>query len=380
MTFKKKIKILFGLEAADGGALKHVIYLVLNLNYEIFDVTIMLSPRSIEAHAEIEKIKKRGIHVIILPMPREISFIKDVRVFFKIWHYLRTNNFDIVHSHSSKAGVYFRLASKLSNIPIILHTPHCFHFQSKSGLQKFFFIAIERFLARITDRCIVSSNEEQHFVENRIGSFHKLVNINNAINFRDYVKHDKHVMNELLGFSKASIVVGTICRIVKQKGLHMMIDVAQRIVTKYPGTIFIIAGTGEFSSLITEKINALGLQRKIVLLGHSEEVSKVYSAIDIFVNTSLWEGLPYALLEAMWYEKPIVAADLGYQGLLDNEFLIPNRDTDLFCDKVSTLIENKKLRQQVGERNKSTVEANLSFDVFVNKHENLYLNMFSKNV
>jgi glycosyltransferase involved in cell wall biosynthesis len=370
----KKIRILFGLEAAGGGALKHLVYLATNLQSDLFDITVIVSPRSNNAIIEIDKMAKLGIHVIKMPMIREISLMRDMNILVKIYYHLRSNKYDIVHSHSSKAGVYFRIAAFLNNVRVILHTPHSFYFQSKKGIRKVFFKKIEKILTKITDQVIVSENEMQHFVTNEIGAADKLININNAINFKDYIVHDKNEMVHLLGLSRNSIVIGAIGRLVEQKGYHTLVNVAHQIIKKFPDTIFIIGGDGEMKGHLNDAIKRLGMQKKIILLGHYEEVSKLYSAIDIFVSTSLWEGLPYALLEAMWYSKPIVATNLGYERIIcDNEYLVENEDTNLFLDRLSNLIQSERLRMEIGKKNRLLVEENFSFTKFVEQHQKLYL-------
>ncbi len=133
----KKVKILFGLEAAGGGALKHLVYLVSHLNRDIFNITVILSDkRNNDIAEEINKMKQVGAKVTILPMKRGFNPINDIISFIKIYLLIRKTNFDIVHGHSSKAGALLRLAAYFNHVPSVLYTPHCFYFQGQNGIKK----------------------------------------------------------------------------------------------------------------------------------------------------------------------------------------------------------------------------------------------------
>lgn len=371
---EKRIKILYGLEAASGGALKHLIYLTTHLDKNIFDITVILSPRLRDAELEIDKLKAIGIKIIEISMCREVSLVKDCISLCKIIRFLHVHTFDIVHSHSSKAGVYFRVAAWINKVPLIVYTPHCFYFQSKSGMSKTIFELLERFLGFITDRIIVSENEKNECVNSKIVPFTKLLNINNAINFNDYTEHDKVVALATLGLQEDAIVIGAIGRLVKQKNFLTLINAANELVKSTSNLYFVIAGSGELYDSLQSKINDYGLEEKVLLIGHQTEISKIYSAIDIFVSTSLWEGLPYVMLEAMWYRKPIITTDLKYgENFTETECLVQPGDTFSLCKKLDILIKDKGLCESIGRRNRITAQSKFSFKEFIRLHEELYL-------
>jgi glycosyltransferase involved in cell wall biosynthesis len=379
---ENKIKILFGLEATGGGALKHVSYLIRNLEKEIFDITLIYSPRSVHENSEINELRLEGITIIEMKMPRDISLLKDMICLFQITTFLRKNRFDVVHAHSSKAGFYFRVASWLNNVPAIVYTPHCFFFQGKTGIKRSFFKLIEQALGYITDAIIVSVSERNQGLRSRIASENKFVKISNAIDVNDYTEYQRVEALKSLGLPEQSTVIGTIGRLEQQKDLITLIYAAEKLVQNISGLYFIIAGEGEQKDSLENEIIKLGLSTKVLLIGYQFNIDIIFSAIDIFVSTSLWEGLPYVILEAMFFKKPIVATNIGYEDILIDEesgYLISPRDVSSLCEKLTMLIKDRMLCKEMGDGNRHNFDINFSFKQFVSLHEQLYIKLYNAN-
>ena len=183
----RRIKLLYGLEAAGGGALKHLVYLVTRLNGDDFDITVILSgSRKENISEEIGKMENAGVRVLLFTMCRNINPIKDLYSLLKLTFFFKHGKFDIVHAHSSKAGALFRLAAWLCGVSFIFYTPHCFYFQGKKGLPQEIFILLERLLSTITTKVIVSEGEQIECIKYKIAKPSKTININNAIDFNEY--------------------------------------------------------------------------------------------------------------------------------------------------------------------------------------------------
>jgi len=178
-----KIKILYALESAGGGTLKHVVYLATRLDKNKFDVTVVLPDENYEKDtpAAVSVLRKCGVQVDIIPMVKWFSPINDIHIFLKTGSYLKNRRFDIVHAHSSKAGVLFRLAARWIRVPVVVYTPHCFHFTAHSGIKKWFYAGIERMLAKITDCVVISGTEQSALQKERIKPLREISVIDNAI-------------------------------------------------------------------------------------------------------------------------------------------------------------------------------------------------------
>lgn len=373
----KKIKLLYGLEAAGGGALKHLVYLVTRLNKELFTITVVLSNSRCENISdEISKIESAGVNVIFLPMANNINLLKDCTTIFKLLSILKRQQFDIVHAHSSKAGALFRIAARLCKIPVIIYTPHCFYFQGKTWLKRKVFVLIERFLASTTSVVIVSENEQKEVLNNRVFKPFKVKNINNAIDFNEY-QLSKEIDNtrDILGIPKNAFIIGAIGRLVSQKDWETYIYAASEVLKKHTEVVFLVVGEGELKNEIQKLIFKLGLDNKVILTGYVNEIHKIYGIIDIFVNTSLWEGLPYVFLEAMRYNKPIIATNTGNEKVIMNEesgFVSAVKDYRSIAEKIIILIENKQMAVRMGTIGMEKLTQKYSFEIFIQKHEELY--------
>jgi glycosyltransferase involved in cell wall biosynthesis len=372
-----KTKILYGLEASGGGALKHVVYLVTKINASDFDITVILSnSRKQDISDEIRKMEKAGAKILLFPMCRNIHPIKDFLLFMRVFLHIKKNNYDIVHAHSSKAGGLFRPAAWLCNVSSICYTPHCFYFQGKTGIRKFIYLIIEKLLCKISTCIIVSEGEKKEIIKNKMTSTSKVVNINNAIDFDEYKQYKEITQTKKhLGIPNESFVTGAIGRLVPQKDWNTYIYAANEVLKTHPNTIFLIVGEGELQSEIQNLIMKLHIKEKIILTGYFHEVNKIYGIIDVFVNTSLWEGLPYVFLEAMKYQKPIISTNTGNDTTIiheENGFISPLKDYHDIANKITMLIEDKQMLVSMGKKGIELLTQKYSFKLFINKHEELY--------
>ncbi|MEN6300034.1 MAG: glycosyltransferase, partial [Anaerolineaceae bacterium] len=136
-----------------GGAQENVMYTAAMLDKNIFDVEVISGPQTGSEGSLIEETRSRGIKLTIFPrLLREISPINDMIALWQLYRYIRKYRFDIVHTHSSKAGILGRIAAKLAGTPIIIHTVHGWSFHDHMALWvKYFYIILERFCATFTD-------------------------------------------------------------------------------------------------------------------------------------------------------------------------------------------------------------------------------------
>jgi glycosyltransferase involved in cell wall biosynthesis len=378
----KKIRILYGLEAADSGALKHLTYLATNLDQAIFEIIVVLSVRRSGefAYRHIRQMRKLKIEVVVIPMERSIHLWKDFVSFVAIFRHLAKNRYDIVHAHSSKAGVLFRMAAWIARVPSIVYTPHCFYFQGKVGIKKTFYSAVEKCMGVITDYIIVSNNERDAAIQCKIAALEKLLNINNAIDFDEYnANRRKDILKAAMGLQENALVIGAIGRLVEQKDWLTYIYAATETIAHFPETVFLIVGEGELREFLQDTIDFLGMTNKIIITGYYEQIDEIYSVIDIFVSTSLWEGLPYVLLEAMWFKKPVITTDLGYSDLIqerENGFLVTVKDYLSLAERIGQLIQDQPLRQHMGENGYQLVSKQFTFEKFVRSHERVYSQLY----
>ena len=373
----KKIKILYGLEASGGGALKHLVYLVTHLNREIFDITIILSnKRNENISEEVYRMKLAGAKLEIIPMKRGIIPISDLVSFIKIYLFVRNKNFDIVHAHSSKAGALFRFVSWICHVPTVLYTPHCFYFQGKNGLKKNIFLLLEKLLSKLTTGIILSENEKEQAIKHQIIDTSKLYNINNAIDFNEYKLYDdKEALKSEFKIPNDSLIIGAIGRLEEQKGWDRFFEIAFEILEINIQTCFIIAGDGELKNDLAKRI-PYKYTDKFKFLGFVKDINKVYIISDAIFSTSIYEGLPYVYIEAITLNKKLITTcyikDL--EEFRNKEYFPINGNTSR--DIALELLKVINLPSYPNEENIVLEDKFLDMALFIKKHQDLYLKMY----
>jgi len=314
------IKIAHVLEATAGGTRQYLMDLCLGLPRERFAQTAVVSSGRDPAFAEdIATLTAAGVTVHQVAMTREISLRDDLRALGELRRYFRANDFDITHCHSSKAGMLGRFGAWLARSRALrIYSPHAFAFQMDASPRK---QRIYRFLewcaGRITHALICTTDSERELaLQARLAPPGRALVVRTGVELRRFhPTGDVASVREELGVSPQHRLVGTVGALVPQKGHEYMVDAAALVIEQMPHTSFVVAGEGELREELEARVAELGLGRRFQLLGRRDDVPRILAALDLFVMPSLWEGLPYALLEAMAVGVPVVASEIP--GLVD---------------------------------------------------------------
>lgn len=372
----QRIKLLFVITKLElGGAQKQLLSLSSNLNqerYRIFLFTAKNGPLLPEALSIKGIIVKKSRW-----LGRSINPLKDFLALIEIYTFIRKHNIEIVHTHSSKAGILGRLAAKLAKTKIIIHTIHGWSFNNYQSLVKrLLFIWLERFTAEFTDRLIVVSYfDKQTGLNRHIGREDKYCLIRYGINFAEFNVDGQKIRKEL-GIGSDDLVIGMIACFKPQKSPEDFIKLAFLIKKISPYTRFLLVGDGILRHKIERLIHKLNLEKQVILTGWRRDIPRLLSAIDIFVLTSLWEGLPISVLEAMASGKPVIAnntggiAEVAIEGKLG--FLVTPRQINRFAERVTILLKNKDLRIQMGQAARNSLDSNFNITNMITRHENSY--------
>ena len=313
-------------------------------------------------------------------LERPVNPPKDLLALIELYRFIKKNNIDIVHTHSSKAGILGRLAARLAGVKVILHTVHGWSFNDyQPSLKRIFFIYLERFAAKFTDKLIVVSRYDKHKgLSNRIGSEGKYAFIRYGIDYKQFAASDLNIREEL-GMKPDDLAVGTLSCFKPQKSPQDFVKLAFLINKSAPGIKFIMTGDGILRKDLKKLISKFNLQDKVILTGWRSDSSRVLSSMDVFVLTSLWEGLPISALEAMAASKPIVVTDTG--GISEriaegqNGFLVRPRDMEKMSEKLLVLLSDKNLRKRIGQNARESLGADFTVENMVKDNVNLYENL-----
>ncbi len=232
-----------------GGAQENTLYTAERLDKKYFQVEVLSGIQTGSEGSLIDEAWQRGIPLILLPeLRREISPRNDLQAITKLRKILRQNNYKIVHTHSSKAGILGRYAAIHEHTPIIVHTVHGWSFhQHMDPVRKYTYILLEKRFAKFTDALIfVSKRDIQKANEYKIGNPEKFYLIRSAIPLDEFNpgKYDRNKIRNELGIPIDAIVVGNVGRLSEQKDPLSWIEVADIVSRQSPDSLFLMVGDG----------------------------------------------------------------------------------------------------------------------------------------
>ena len=368
-----------------GGAQENTFHSVRLADTDRFEVDLYSGPTfgpegSIEDAVCAAGIPIRRVDGLI----REVSPAQDIAALLRLTRMLRAGRYDIVHTHTSKAGFVGRMAARLAGVPVIIHTPHGNIFDGYfSPLKTRVFMWMERFASSFTD-CVIeltSGGIEEHLAAG-IGRREQFEVIFSGIDLTPYesaiAKRDQTRAG--LNADADTILVGGVGRLETVKGFQYFIEAAHKAVAADPRLKFVLAGQGSLETSLRGL--AQPMADRFVFLGPRNDVPDIMAALDIFVLPSLNEGMGRVLLEAGAAGVPSVAARVGgVPDVIQDEktgILTPVRDADALARAILTLAGDADMRAKMGRAAREFVAPAYSLENMVLKLETLYGNVLSR--
>lgn len=353
---KPPLRVLQILEATTGGTRRHLRHLLGNLDPGRFSLALIYSPlRDPHFIQDLAFYQQFGIVLHEVPMQREISPWHDFAALGRIMGIIRRGRFDVVHAHSSKAGFLGRLAARMLGVTGIVYTPHSFAFQyCPLGLRGSLYRWLERLAGLLHHQLVcVSEGERRVALQYRISPPERLRVIPNVVDKEQlHPSQSAHAIRNQLAIENHSLVIGMVAHFRPQKGYNHFIDAIPKILECCPRARFLIIGDGPLFEQVRLRIRRLGVEAAVILAGYQPHPPDYYQVMDIFVLSSLWEGMPYAILEAMAIGLPIIATNIGGNNELVehgiNGFLVPEMNSEQIASHVIHLIADPALRTRFG--------------------------------
>jgi glycosyltransferase involved in cell wall biosynthesis len=311
------LKVVHVIEALGGGVYTYFkdlsFYFGDDEIIENISTTIIYSGNRKEIDPEkIESEFSKGISLIKIDMVREFSPIQDFKSILNLRKELKKINPDVIHLHSSKAGVLGRIACfLLFENKKIFYTPHGYSFLRTdiSNLTKNIYWTIEKRFQQLFGGITIACGDTEYEIAQKIG---KSFLIRNGINIEEVHQHQIKQQNQIL-------TIGIVARITSARNPKLFNTIALR----FPNFNFVWIGNGELNSVLTApNIRITGW------LMNRNDALKELNALDIYIQTSLWEGLPIAVLEAMAMKKPVLATNV----IGNKDIVVPNKTGFLFDD------------------------------------------------
>ena len=397
-----------------GGPARHVVWLTEALSDDEFQTTLIAG--SVPAGEEDMSCfaAERGVVPVIIPeMSRELS-PQDAVSLWKIYRRLRAEKPDIIHTHTAKAGTVGRVAGffyrwltfgTLVGRPRRVRFVHTYHghvFHSYYGRRKTaFFLFIEKALALlVTDRIITISRRQYEEIHRQFGvgrdAQFRVVPLGIDLAPFAAAPEKRRLFRAEIGARDDEILVGLVGRLTEIKNHALFLETARRYKDHFaasaPPLKFVIIGDGHLRSRLEAQAEALGVSDLVVFTGNRSDADTFYAGLDIVALTSLNEGTPLSLIEAMAARLPCISTAVGGVGDLlgaaetemdgftvcERGVSVSSRRAEDFCSGLIYLAKNEKLRKELETRGTAFAVAEYSKERLIGDIKSLYRSLYKK--
>jgi glycosyltransferase involved in cell wall biosynthesis len=359
-----------------GGAQRVVLHTARNLDRERFSVALAWGPGDLlddEAMA-VPNLEPFPIDSLV----RQVAPISDLRALASLRAVIRSFRPQVIHTHSSKAGILGRLAARLERVPAVIHTVHGFGFTPlQPAPLRMAFRTTESVLARFTDHFVtVSERDRQRGVEMGLFPPGRATVIRAGIDLEKFgAAAAGDGVRERLGVSADSPLVAQIGNFKAQKAPLDFVRVAAAVRKRIPEAWFAMVGDGPLRGKAEELARSLGVADRMVFCGWWDDVPGLLAVTTVSVLTSRHEGLPCSIVESLAAGVPVVAT--AVDGTVEvvrsggNGFLAPAGDIGALAEGVCTILADAETRKRFAAAASIGLEA-FDHDLMVRQQEELY--------
>lgn len=356
-----------------GGAQKYVRDLAGELKKSGLDTKIVTGGRG-------------GVRFLSNKLRPYFLFANDWLALIELFFLFKKERPDIVHLNSSKAGVIGSFAARLAGVKKVIFTAHGWVFNPDNDLnyaKKKIYVWLHRIAAKFQDKIInVSEYDRQLAIKYKIASENKLATIYNGLDWENLKFFDKKISRKVLATLTESnlstsqlinsIWVGSIGRLVAEKSYHDFINAASLI--KDQGVKFFIIGDGILKERLLKLIKKRGLENRFFILNGLAPAAPYLKAFDIFVLSSIKEGLPYTLLEAMAASLPVITTRVGgmTEIVSDRGLVMQPNMPDELARAIRHLIEKESLAALLARQGNDFLKASLNLQQMLEATEKVY--------
>ncbi len=332
-----------------------------------------------------EQARAAGVDLQLMrELVRPIAPVTDAVALAKLVSFFRRGRYDLVHTHSSKAGILGRLAARAAGVPIVVHTLHSLVFgEHASRRQNALYIVLKRLVAPLTHRFIsVCDATRQGALAQRIGRPEQHCTVYSGFPVEPFLRIREQLpvaeAKRRAGLDPQHLVVGKVARISQQKGHDYFVEAARQIAAAEPRARFLLVGDGNQRQAIEGLIDRLGLRERFVFAGlvTPEAVPALIQAMDVVVHTSVREGLARVIPQAAAVGKPVVgfALDGTPEAVQDgvSGFCARPYDAAHVAARVLEILPDEERRRRMGEAGRAFAAANFPVEVMVERINSVY--------
>jgi len=369
-----KAKIMHLIGSLDvGGTEKMLLSLAENSDKRKYDVSVSCLIRE---GSLAEEFRRKNIRLHVVGMKNRFDFT----VILRLIKLIKREKVDILHTYLFYSNIAGRIAGTIAGVPVIISSE-----RSTSEWKNIIHKTIELLTDFMVDKTIANSQAVKKSLINDVGLSGKKIDvIPNGINLENYDKKiDTGKKKKQLGLTPSKKIVGTVTRLHPEKAPQDFVRAAATLKKKFPDVQFIMVGDGRMRTKLESMVSELGLKEDFVFTGVRDDVSEIIQVMDVFALTSLWEGMPGVVLEAMAWSKPVVATNVGGTPEVVDDgatgFLVPAGDADAAAQATLFLLQNSEKAREMGGEGRRKVESNFALNDMVKQTESLYDKLSHKN-
>jgi glycosyltransferase involved in cell wall biosynthesis len=366
-----------------GGADENTLFTIQGLDKDRYEVDLIMGEEFDESI--FDKVKNNNFNIIqIKGLKWKLNFLYDPIVLIKLIKLIRKNRYDIVHTHTTKAGILGRIAAHIAGVPIIVHGLHGSTFEAfESGLLNWFLFLFERLAGRFTDAYIsVSKVLSEKYIERGLGKKDNHYTVYSGMELETFYgvrgKIDCRKKQRELEIDSEDFVIGNVARLETRKGHKFLINAFKDVVGERKGCPIklLIIGEGEERENLENYAKEANLEKNIIFTGYREDVEELMALMDLFVLTSLREGLPRVLVQAAAVGMPSIAFNVdGVPEIIEdnhNGFLVKVGDVKQLTKRIIQYIDHKELLVLHGKNGRELIKGKWSIEDMVEKIDKIY--------
>ena len=368
-----------------GGPAIHVSLLASRLDPTRYETLLVSGVESGDEGNMLELGRLPPIDPRILPtLGRVISPLDDLRALTGLVLLARSFKPDIVHTHLAKAGALGRIAARIAGVRTVVHTYHGSVFRGYFGQRESaVYLGIERALARITTRIVaITSGQKADLVDLGIAPSSKIVEIPLGLDldhFRELPAREAAL--SALGLPREGRYVAIVARLVPIKDIPTFLRALALVTESLPDVRGLVVGDGPERGAVERLAQNLGLERRCRFLGWRADLPNVYAASDVVALTSLNEGSPVSVIEAMASGRAVVATAVGGVPDVVSEatgILVPVGDRRGFADAIVSLLRDPDRRAELGRKGREVAVRRFASDRLVADIDRLYIDLLGR--
>ena len=372
-----------------GGAQENTVATCIGLRRLGHDVDLVIGPQTGPEGSLYEQAKAAGVPIVMVDdLRREPNPWRDARAGRALRRLFEDEGYQVVHTHSGKAGFLGRWAAMRARVPVVVHTihgPSFYRYQNPVG--NWLFRTAEQLAGSWTTQFVsVADAMTEQYLAAGIGTPSQYTTIHSGMNVAGFLAALPDAgLRESLGIAETDLVVGKVARLFRLKGHEFLFEAAPQIVAAVPNVKFLLVGDGIYRERFERRAAEMGMAGRFVFVGlvPPREMPRYLSLMDVLVHLSLREGLPRAMPQALACGKPVVAFDVdgAREICLDGEtgLLVRAEDATELAVAVIRLLRDRALAHRMGARGRELVGEQFSEERMVRQLDELYRRLAARS-